>query len=258
MKRLIFIALILIGPESWSQVNSVHLIAKMDGTLELENGDLTNIWGFGHFGQGSFATLPAPILIFQEGDSVEVSLTNGSGEAHTIHLHGLDVDQINDGVPQTSFYVWAGTTALYKFNADHPGTFLYHCHVTTTLHLTMGMYGMIVVERDDQTLFEGGAGYNQSYYFLASELEIETNDSPLEAFPFHEIVPDYFMINGLSGTMMFENSSEIITTQPGDSIVLRLGNIAYSKPNLYFQMDPMQYLTCLMEGLLKNRFKRTR
>ena len=52
-----------------------------------------------------------------------------------------------------------GDDATYSFDADYPGTFLYHCHVTTTLHLTMGMYGMVLVTRPDFTLFEGGPAY---------------------------------------------------------------------------------------------------
>ena len=87
-------------------------------------------------------------LTYTEGESVQLNFTNPSPESHH-HLHGLDVDQANDGVPGTSFLVTTGDDATYSFDADYPGTFLYHCHVTTTLHLTMGMYGMVLVTRPD-------------------------------------------------------------------------------------------------------------
>lgn len=212
----------------------VHLVARMDGILPLANGNSTVSWGYAYWTQTPIVTIPAPLLIFQEGDSVEIKMTNQSQESHTIHLHGLDVDQVNDGVPQTSFYVAPNTSADYRFSADEPGTYLYHCHVVTTLHLTMGMYGMIIVERADNTLFEGGPEYDHQYAFLSSDLEIATNDDPVAAFPFHEIQPDYFMLNGLSGDLLFDDPEQIIQLENGEKAVLRLGNMAYSKTTYHF------------------------
>ncbi|NND76633.1 MAG: multicopper oxidase domain-containing protein [Flavobacteriales bacterium] len=217
-----------------AQVQNVHLAALMNGTHEIEDGVFTNIWGYGLWDQTPIATLPAPLLIFQQGDSVEIQMTNVSPESHTIHLHGLDVDQVNDGVPQTSFQVTPGGSTVYSFKANETGTFLYHCHVITTLHLTMGMYGMIVVERDDNTLFENGPIYDDTYYYLASDLEVETNNFPTMAFPFHEIQPDHFMINGSSGEMLFNGSENVIEMEAGQKIALRLGNIGYSKTEFIF------------------------
>ena len=144
------------------------------------------------------------------------------------------MDQVNDGVPSTSFYVVPDETVTYSFNADNPGTFLYHCHVTTTIHLTMGMYGMISVNGPDGHIFEGGPGYTNVYHFLSSDLEVETNDAPTDAFPFHEIYPDYFMINGKSGATLEGSVDETITAYVGDTIALRLGSMAYSKTSFVF------------------------
>ena len=233
MKNLL-ICLLIISSQMNAQSEYVHLVSKMDGVHELENGNQTNIWGYGYWTQTPVINLPAPLLIFNYEDSVEIEMTNDSPEAHTIHLHGLDVDQVNDGVPQTSFQVFQGESATYRFRANESGTYLYHCHVTTTLHLTMGMYGMLVVEREDNSLFEGGPTYDQSYYYLASDLEIETNNFPTQAYPFHEIQPDYFMINGLSGSMLFDDNSQIIQSNSSESVALRLANIAYAKTTFHF------------------------
>jgi FtsP/CotA-like multicopper oxidase with cupredoxin domain len=164
---------------------------------------------------------------------VNLVFTNPSPESHTIHLHGLDVDQANDGVPTTSFMVIQGENGAYSFTATQPGTFLYHCHVTTTLHLTMGMYGMILVRHPDGTLFEGGPTYNSDAPLLFSDLEIATNLAPVQSFPFHDIRPDYFMVNGLSGSQL-DDGPQILSCPTGQQLALRLGSMAYSRTRIIF------------------------
>ncbi len=56
------------------------------------------------------AQFPAPIIYATVGDVVEIRLKNlgvaanpdAPNDPHSIHLHGLDVDAANDGVPETS------------------------------------------------------------------------------------------------------------------------------------------------------------
>ncbi len=227
------------------QTVQVELISKMDGEISMENGATTTLWGYGYDTPAEKITLPAPLLQFTVGDTVVVQFTNLSGEGHTIHLHGLDVDQVNDGVPQTSFTVTTDSTVFYSFVATHPGTYLYHCHVTTTLHLTMGMYGMISINHPDELLFENGPGYNKLYHFLASDLDKEVNDSPITSFPFHTMRMNYFMVNGKSGEQLFDGSENIIEGNAGDSILLRLTNIAYSKTLFIFPplSNPVVYMS---------------
>ena len=228
MRVLICLLLTLCCCTSFSQVKHVWLTAAMDGRHLLGGTDSTNIWGFGYDSLGVI-TLPAPLIEVDLGDSVHVHMINEGPESHTIHLHGLDVDQVNDGVPATSFFVLDGDTGTYRFTADQAGTFLYHCHVTTTWHLTMGMYGMLVVNAPDQELYPNGPGFHKKYEFLFSDLEIETNDDPLNAFPFHEIFPDYFMINGKSDSLLVADPNQHVYHEPGDDLLLRLGSMAYSK-----------------------------
>ena len=56
------------------------------------------------------AQFPAPLIYATVGDVVEIRLKNlgvtanptAPNDPHSIHLHGLDVDAANDGVPETS------------------------------------------------------------------------------------------------------------------------------------------------------------
>ncbi len=210
-----------------AQQQPPQLFSGMEGYTFLPDGTPVPIWGYGWVADG-FITLPAPLLTYTEGESVQLNFTNPSPESHTIHLHGLDVDQANDGVPGTSFLVTTGDDATYSFDADYPGTFLYHCHVTTTLHLTMGMYGMVLVTRPDLTLYEGGPAYAEDVPLLFSDLEVATNLDPVGSFPFHDIRPDVFMINGESGSQL-EAPERIVHFEPGQPLALRLGSMAYSR-----------------------------
>lgn len=210
----------------------VFLNSAMNGSQPLEQGGTTLFWGYGY--EGSGIILPSPLLEFEQWDEVEINMMNVSPESHTIHPHGLDVDQVNDGVPQTSFYVPPNQSATYSFTADEAGTFLYHCHVTTTIHLTMGMYGMIIVDGPGDSIFDGGPEYDSKKAFLFSDLEIEVNAAPTAAYPFHDITPDYFMVNGLQGQMILDDLDQHVMAEEGQAIALHLGSMAYTITTVHF------------------------
>ena len=233
MKKLTLIILTVAHLGVCAQESNFSLVSMMNGSHSTTTGENTIVWGYKLEGPGS-VSIPAPLLEVMAGDSVHVSLFNDSAESHTIHWHGLDVDQANDGVPTTSFMVISGETGYYSFLAPDPGTYMYHCHVTTTIHLTMGMYGMFVVKYPGNLLYENGPGYSREYTMICSDMEIEANQAPTDAYPFHEITPDYFMINGLSGEELTDNSNNFLNYVEGDSIAVRLGNMAYSKVEYIF------------------------
>jgi len=242
LRTVVLISTVWLAPSLYAQQQPPQLFSGMEGYTFLPDGTPVPIWGYGWVADG-FITLPAPLLTYSEGESVQLNFTNPSPESHTIHLHGLDVDQANDGVPGTSFLVTTGDDATYSFDADYPGTFLYHCHVTTTLHLTMGMYGMVLVTRPDFTLFEGGPAYAEDVPLLFSDLEIATNLDPVGSYPFHDIRPDVFMINGESGSQL-EAPERIVHFEPGQPLALRLGSMAYSR--VVCQFPPELNATCYM------------
>ena len=170
MKHLLFILSLFFVLLSNAQSKYFELVSKMNGKLLLQGGQKITTWGYGWDLNNPDIEVPGPLLEIEEGDSVTIRFRNISNEVHTIHLHGLDVSQINDGVPSTSFTIANGDTAFYSFKANYSGAFLYHCHVTTTLHLTMGMYGMIAVNRKDSTLYDGGIKYDKMYNFITSDI----------------------------------------------------------------------------------------
>ena len=235
MRKAVIFILFLMSFSSLAQ-QDIWMGSRMDGFKLLDDGNTVDTWGYGIYTPGLwFITVPGPVLEFTQGDSVNLHFVNVSPEDHTIHLHGMDVSTEEDGVPATSFAVHSNDTAEYNFKAANSGTFIYHCHVLTTLHLTMGMYGMIVVNASEPNkVFNGGPSYSSSYNFLSSDMDESVNSNPLSPGLFNELTTDYFMVNGLAGNQLYNSVPNQVSAYVGDSVLLRIGNIAYSKVKYIF------------------------
>jgi len=222
-------------------VQTINLVTQMVQTLVLDDGSTTQFWGYGLIKpNGAYqASIPGPILNINKGDSVYINMYNDSPENHTIHLHGLDVNQANDGVGATSFTVATQDTATYAFIADHEGIFLYHCHVLTTLHLTMGMYGMIVVNNSPNSnlIFDNGPSFTNEYRFLTSDMDRTWNDNTLSIPALFKFKANYFMVNGKSGNQLYNHAQSHVESYVGDTTVLRLGSMAYAKTRYIFPSE---------------------
>ncbi|MBD9370546.1 copper resistance system multicopper oxidase [Xanthomonas sp. XNM01] len=92
-------------------------------------------------------SLPAPILRWREGDTVNVRVSNrlSDGLQTSIHWHGILLPSNMDGVPGLSFDgIYPGETFLYRFTLKQSGTYWYHSH---SLHQEQaGLYGALIVD----------------------------------------------------------------------------------------------------------------
>jgi FtsP/CotA-like multicopper oxidase with cupredoxin domain len=91
--------------------------------------------------------VPGPELSATVGDVLEVTLRNRNiGRGVTLHWHGYDVPNSQDGVPGvTQAAVLPGQEFLYRFRADQAGTYWYHTHAVSDVGVRMGLYGVLVV-----------------------------------------------------------------------------------------------------------------
>jgi len=90
--------------------------------------------------------IPGPTIEVTEGDRVEVKVVNNTPLPHTIHWHGLEIPNNQDGVPYvTQDPIEGGETYTYRFVARPAGTRFWHCHWSTLLHISGGMYGALII-----------------------------------------------------------------------------------------------------------------
>lgn len=239
MKRILFYLIIV----SCFQVNGqgslkeVFLQSKMDGELTLYDGTEIVFWGYGIENQTTGlakVSLPGPTLRFDLGDTARIQLRNTSPEAHTIHWHGLDVDQANDGVGHTSSNVIPNALFTYEFVCNEPGTYMYHCHVLTPLHLAMGMYGLVIVGGEGpDLLYDNTTKYTKEFSFLFSEMNLNWNTNPLSPGPFALYEADYLMVNGMSDQELDFTDNAVVATVD-DTLAFRMANIGYGSVRAIF------------------------
>ena len=92
---------------------------------------------------------PGPTIRGKVGDMLVVNLTNDLLTPTTIHWHGAHVPWEMDGVAWKMDPVAPGETFTYSFPLTQPGTFWYHPHFDTDSQVDLGLYGMLVVEDED-------------------------------------------------------------------------------------------------------------
>ena len=238
--------------------NTASLSVRMDGRQNMADGTTLRTWSFGRGFNGD-RSVPGPVIEGIEGDTARVTLN--SEMPHSVHLHGLDVDQANDGVPSTSGYVAGmrgggmrnfgrvngytnlGSPFTYTFTAPHAGTYMYHCHVDTVLHIEMGMYGTVIIRPpggSTNAAWEGGPSFDKEYIW-----HLHTFDSSWHsgggggrrggggmggmvsgpATVRHR--PDYFMINGRDGAIALSDPATAIKAVSGQRILVRMNNVGY-------------------------------
>ena len=91
---------------------------------------------------------PGPELRVRQGDLVEVVLRNDDvDQGVTIHWHGVDVPNAEDGVAGvTQNAVLPGESYTYRFRAEQVGTFWYHSHQVSSEAVQRGLFGAFVIE----------------------------------------------------------------------------------------------------------------
>ncbi|MFQ5643160.1 MAG: multicopper oxidase domain-containing protein [Thiogranum sp.] len=220
---------------------------SMMGNLTMANGASLRTWYFGSGFNGDRA-LAGPVFEGNEGELMQITLS--SMMPHSIHFHGLDVDQANDGVPSTSGYVGRGmgggmggsgfgrvgnATSLgssytYTFTAPHAGTYMYHCHVDTSLHFEMSMYGTVIIRPADGSTgvaWAGGPSFDKEYVWQLGTFDSSWHGSMVSGPQTARYRPDYFMINGRDGANAGTDSTVAVSAAAGQKVLIRANGTSY-------------------------------
>ena len=123
-------------------VKSFELTAE-EKELDIGNGQ-KEAWTFN-------GTAPGPEIRVQEGDGVLVHVTNHLHEGVSIHWHGVELPNAEDGVAGvTQDAIPVNGDYTYNFIAKQPGTYWYHSHQESEKQTGKGLYGTLIVEPKQQ------------------------------------------------------------------------------------------------------------
>ncbi len=136
----------LVGPQDREPDVRLTLTAAR-GTVRLSSGHTVDALTFN-------GTSPGPEIRAKKGQLVEVTLVNTDvAEGVTVHWHGVDVPNAEDGVPGvTQDAVAPGARHVYRFVPTRAGTFWYHTHRDGSTNVRRGLFGALIV--DEATGFE--------------------------------------------------------------------------------------------------------
>ncbi len=114
--------------------------------------------GFQRAGVGFNGASPGPVLVFDEGEEVEIHVKNNLDVESSIHWHGFILPTEMDGVPGLSFDgIAPGETFVYRFPIIQSGTYWFHSH--SGFQEPDGAYGAIVINAKEREPFR----YDREY-----------------------------------------------------------------------------------------------
>jgi CopA family copper-resistance protein len=88
--------------------------------------------------------ISGPTLVWKEGDTITLHVTNKLKTSSSIHWHGIILPYQMDGVPGITFDgIAPGETFTYTFKVRQHGTYWYHSH--SGFQEQTGLYGAIVI-----------------------------------------------------------------------------------------------------------------
>jgi nitrite reductase (NO-forming) len=173
-----------------------------DMTVEIAPGVKYNTWAFD--GHGA----PGPILHVRQGQTVEMTLTNGGAIPHSIDFHAARI------APDVAFKdVAPGKSFTFRFKANDPGVYMYHCGTKPVLaHIANGMYGAIVVEPK-----AGLPKVDNEYVLVASEWYLNGDGikqpASLDMAKARAMLPDWTTFNGYANQYV----THPLTADPGET-----------------------------------------
>jgi uncharacterized cupredoxin-like copper-binding protein len=152
----------------------------------------TEVWSFSVNGKEYRGTGVSAPMVVNEGDTVDFTLTNGSAESMKVDLpHSLDFHsaEVNPGTRYADLA--PGKSMHYRFTAEHPGVFMYHCATKPVLmHTGAGMLGMFVVKP------KGLAPVDRELWMTQQEFYIGKPGGDADMAKMQAKTPDVIAFNG--------------------------------------------------------------
>ncbi|MFL5931526.1 MAG: multicopper oxidase domain-containing protein [Gaiellaceae bacterium] len=173
-----------------------------DMTVEIAPGVKYNTWAFD--GHGA----PGPVVHVRQGQTVEMTLTNGGSIPHSIDFHAARI------APNVAFRdTQPGESFTFRFKAGDPGVYMYHCGTKPVLaHIANGMYGAIVVSPKKAL-----PKVDHEYVLVASEWYMNSDGlsqpASLSMEKARAMMPDWTTFNGYANQYV----THPLTANPGET-----------------------------------------
>ena len=118
----------------------VYELSAEEIDWEVEPGRKARAWTYNR-------QVPGPQIRVREGDRVRVKLINKLSQSTSIHFHGLELPNDQDGVPYiTQPPVKPGESYTYEFTVPNAGSHMYHSHHNAAIQVGNGLLGAFIVE----------------------------------------------------------------------------------------------------------------
>lgn len=234
MKNLIYITSVIFGflyaqnelfiPETMSG-NEFNL-SLQNGTTQLFDGDATETMGANG---GNLA----PTLIFEQGEFVNINVTNNIGEETTIHWHGMHISPENDGGPHS--VIMPGETWNPNFTVmDKACTMWYHPHLheKTNEHVTKGITGFIIIRDDEEAALDLPRTYGVDDFPLNLQTKQFDASNQIVIGEHGDNVP---MVNSTIDAFV-EFPAQVVRLRVLNGSSMRVFNLGFSNNSTFYQI----------------------
>lgn len=212
--------------------------------------------------------VPGPTIRATEGDTVKITLTNGSAKPHSAHFHGFHPAKMDGSAFEDM--VLPGESFTYEFKAEPFGTHLYHCHsYPVSQHISRGLYGAYIVDPKNDTRpkankelimvmngfdvnFDGAnevyAVNTRAFTYTYDPIEVKAGElvrvyltnmlefDPINSFHLHA---NFFNEYQTGTNVEPDNFTDIITLGQGERSIL---DIRFREPGMYMFHSHVQEL----------------
>lgn len=234
MKNLIYITSVIFGflyaqnelfiPETMSG-NEFNL-SLQNGTTQLFDGDATETMGANGGNLG-------PTLIFEQGEFVNINVTNNIGEETTIHWHGMHISPENDGGPHS--VIMPGETWNPNFTVmDKACTMWYHPHLheKTNEHVTKGITGFIIIRDDEEAALDLPRTYGVDDFPLNLQTKQFDASNQIVIGEHGDNVP---MVNSTIDAFV-EFPAQVVRLRVLNGSSMRVFNLGFSNNSTFYQI----------------------
>lgn len=174
-----------------------------------------------------------PTLIFQQGNQVDISVTNQLIDSTTMHWHGMHVPAADDGGPHT--VIPPNTTWSPSFTVlDKAGTYWYHphLHTKTDKHVSKGIAGIIIVRDAEEAAIELPRNYAVDDFPLVIQTR-EFNDE--NQIMVHTNSDDILMVNATIDPLL-EVPAQVVRLRLLNGSSQRVFNLGLGNNSTFYQI----------------------